>query len=153
MNIFFIRVSKMVGSDKTPNVEKKIRLQLYYNQMQYKVKSNESLVPEVYRLYKTGPRIKYPASLHVTVKSILPPNSFEPGIRSMYLLQENNKLIENVNNEIETNENQSESNDMSKTKENIPPMNGSRISLNDYSSSTKTNQNKVHNDAAAAMWS
>ncbi len=134
----------MVGSDKTPNVEKKIRLQLYYNQMQYKVKSNESLVPEVYHLYKTGPLIKYPASLHVTVKSILAPNSFEPGIRSMYLLQEKNKLIESFNNQNGANQNQLEK-DNSKTKENIPPMNGSELN------STKMNQEKIQNNAA--MWS
>ncbi len=41
-------------------------------------------MPEIYALYKNGPRLKYPASLHVTVKSILPPGSFEPGIRSLY---------------------------------------------------------------------
>ena len=82
---------KLVGANNALNVEKKIRLQLYYCQTHYKVKSADSMVPEIFHLYKNGPRIKYPASLHVTVKSILPPVSFEPGIRSYHYLNENKK--------------------------------------------------------------
>lgn len=77
---------KLVGSDKSLNIEKKTRLQLYYSQSAYKFNLIESLVPEVYNLYKNGPRVKYPSSLHVTVKSILPPKSFLPGVGSSDLL-------------------------------------------------------------------
>jgi jouberin len=137
---------KLVGSDKTPNVEKKIRLQLYYTQTQYKVKMTDSIVPEVYHLYKMGPRIKYPSSLHITVKSILPPHSFQPGIRSMYLLQENNKLIENFDENLNN-----ENNELLNVKENISPaINGSKVSLTDYN--TKMNQTKMIQQDAA-MWS
>lgn len=129
---------KPMGSDKTPNIERKIRLQLYYSQVQYKM--SESLKPEVYNLYKMGPRIKYPASLHVTIKSILPPNSFEPGIRSVYLLQNNNKLIENKENDLDP----EQPNDV-KTNS----INGSKVSLTEYN--TKMNQIKVQQDAA--LWS
>lgn len=82
---------KLVGANEHLNIEKKIRLQLFYSQTKYKKQSNESMVPEIYYLYKNGPRLKYPASLHVTVKSILPPSSFEPGIRSLYSLNENHR--------------------------------------------------------------
>ena len=85
---------KLVGSNKSLNTEKKIRLQLYYCQSQYKVKMADSMVPEIYNLYKSSLRIKYPASLHVTVKSILPPASFEPGIRSIHYINENRPLKE-----------------------------------------------------------
>lgn len=84
---------KLVGSNKTPNTEKKIRIQLYYNQSQFKNNTSESMVPEIYNIYKNGPRLKYPASLHVTVKAILPPGSFEPGIRSLYTFNENKNQV------------------------------------------------------------
>lgn len=133
----------MVGTDKNLNVEKKIRLQLYYSQIQYKTKLTESLVPEVYALYKMGPRIKYPASLHVTIKSILPPHSFEPGIRSVYLLNDNTKAIENQDEENEGKTNLDEA----KTK--APSINGSKISLTDHN--TKVNQIRIQPEKA--MWS
>ena len=87
---------KLVGANKCLNTEKKIRLQLFYSQTKYKNQSNESMVPEIYNIYKNGPRIKYPTSLHVTVKSILPPSSFEPGIRSLYALNQQNSGVEVV---------------------------------------------------------
>lgn len=37
-------------------------------------------------MYKNGPRVKYPASLHVTIKSVLPPKAFTPGVGSSDLL-------------------------------------------------------------------
>ncbi len=79
---------KIVGANKHLNTEKKIRLQLYYTQTQYKNQSTESMIPEIYTIYKNGPRVKYPASLHVTIKSILPPSSFQPGIRSLFSLNQ-----------------------------------------------------------------
>ncbi len=79
---------KIVGANKNLNTEKKIRLQLYYTHPHYKNQSTESMIPEVYTIYKNGPRVKYPASLHVTIKSILPPNSFQPGIRSLFSLNQ-----------------------------------------------------------------
>ena len=36
-------------------------------------------------------RNKYESTLHVTIKSILPPGSFEPGIRSLFTLNETNQ--------------------------------------------------------------
>lgn len=72
------------------NVEKKLRLQLFYSQTKYKFNSIESMVPEIYNLYKNGPRVKYPASLHVTIKSIIQPNNFIPGVGSSdYLFAQN----------------------------------------------------------------
>ena len=44
-------------------------------------------MPEVYYLYKNGPRVKYPSSLHVTVKSILAPKQFEPGVGSVHFYE------------------------------------------------------------------
>jgi jouberin len=54
------------------------------------------MVPEVYSLYKNGPRVKYPATLYVTVKSILAPKSFLPGIGSSYLAS-NQESADNKN--------------------------------------------------------
>jgi jouberin len=41
-------------------------------------------VPEVYSLYKSGSRVKYPSTLHITLRSILAPRQFIPGIGSSY---------------------------------------------------------------------
>ncbi len=79
---------KVVGLDKKSlNIEKKIRLQLFYCQTAYKQNQAESLVPEIYNIYKNGPKIKYPASLHVTIKSILPPRQFNPCLGSNFLIE------------------------------------------------------------------
>ncbi|CAF0887332.1 unnamed protein product [Brachionus calyciflorus] len=80
---------KLKGLNNTLNTEKKLRLQLYYTQSKYKFNVIESMVPEVYNLYKNGPKVKYPASLHITVKSINQPKNFLPGVGSSdYLAQE-----------------------------------------------------------------
>lgn len=88
---------KVVGSDGSLNIEKKIRLQLYYSQAKYRFNQFDSLVPEVYSLYKNasriGSRVKYPASLYVTVKAILAPKSFLPGIGSSYLLNDADAMM------------------------------------------------------------
>ena len=60
--------------------------------------SYESLVPEVYYLYKNGPRVRYPSSLHVTVKSILAPKSFQPGVGSVHVF-EKEELLKNLEHE------------------------------------------------------
>jgi jouberin len=87
-SLYFNLKQKIVGSDKTLNLEKKIRLQLYYSQTQYKLNTYESLSPAVYYLYKHGPRVKYPSSLHVTIKSILAPKSFQPGVGSVHVFEQ-----------------------------------------------------------------
>ena len=46
-------------------------------------------------MYKNGPRVKYPSSLHVTVKSILSPKSFTPGVGSVYAF-EKDELLRNL---------------------------------------------------------
>ena len=75
-------------------MEKKVRLQLFYSQ--YKLNTYESLVPEVYYLYKNGSRVKYPSSLHVTVKSILAPKSFQPGVGSVHIFHEQEEFLNNL---------------------------------------------------------
>ena len=77
---------KVVGSDKTLNTEKKIRLQLFYYPNNKKIKMMDTLVPDVYYYYKNGNKFKYPSTLHVTVKSILAPRKFQPGLRSIYYI-------------------------------------------------------------------
>lgn len=84
---------KLVGSDKTLNIGKKIRLQLYYTQQQYRFNLIDSLVPEVYNLYKNGPKIKYPSSLHVTIRPIHPAKRFYLGIGSSYMIDEEENMI------------------------------------------------------------
>ena len=82
---------KLVGNDnKTLNVEKRMRLQLFYTPTGYQTHgAGETLLkPHIYELYKSGPRVKYPASLYVTVKSITaPPSVFRPAIGSYYALE------------------------------------------------------------------
>lgn len=73
---------KIRSKNSTLNIEKKIRLQLFYTQTKYKFNAIESMVPEVYNLYKNGPKVKYPASLYVTIKSITKPKNFLPGVGS-----------------------------------------------------------------------
>ena len=77
-------------------------MQLYYSQHQYKLNEIDSLKPEIFDLYKEGPRVKYPASLHVTVKAILPPKTFTPTIGSYYLL-EHEEFMQNIENETNPN--------------------------------------------------
>jgi WD40 repeat protein len=86
----------LVGSDKSLNIGKKIRLQLYYSQRQYRYNMIDSLVPEIYNLYKTGPRVKYPSSLHVTIKPIHPAKQFYLGIGSSYMINEEELNESNV---------------------------------------------------------
>ncbi|RNA40529.1 jouberin isoform X2 [Brachionus plicatilis] len=77
---------KIRSFNNSLNIEKKLRLQLFYTQAKYKFNTIESMVPEIYNLYKYGPRVKYPASLHVTIKSIIQPKHFMPGVGSSDLL-------------------------------------------------------------------
>lgn len=57
----------------------------------------DSLVPEVYSLYKNGPRVKYPSSLHVTVRPIHPAKRFYLGIGSSFMINEEENMIEASN--------------------------------------------------------
>jgi jouberin len=98
---------KLVGGDGTLNTEKKIRLQLFYSQENYRSSATDSLIPEVYKDCFKNPkrRVKYPASLHVTIKSILPPKPFTPGIRSLYNFDQASFGIGNNNTYFDQNQN------------------------------------------------
>ena len=130
---------KLVGSDKTLNVEKKIRLQLYYSQDLFKQGSTNDLTPEIYNLYKSSNLIKYPSSLTVTVKSVLPPKKFAPCLRSFYAFQEEKAATsndeENDNTEHDEEETYTESKKVAgETDDEIltqrnTKMNGSRLKL------------------------
>lgn len=54
----------------------------------------DSIVPEIYTLYKNGPRVKYPASLHVTVRPIHPAKRFYLGIGSSYMIDEEENMVD-----------------------------------------------------------
>lgn len=133
---------KLLGTNKILNTEKKIRLQLYYSPNQYKNDTSDMLVPEIYTLYKNGPRLKYPASLHVTVKSILPPGSFEPGIRSLYSI--------NTHQISESNENQGKQNDsdIEQTADEIEATKGAKSKDIDSVTNSKGNLRNT-----SAIWS
>jgi jouberin len=63
-------------------------LQLFYSQDQFRQGLGDDLTPEVYNLYKSTNLVKYPSTLTVTVKSVLPPKKFASGLRSFYTFQE-----------------------------------------------------------------
>lgn len=86
------------------NIEKKIRLQLYYSQDIFRQSSSIDLTPEVYNLYKSSNLIKYPSSLTVTVKSVLPPKKFAPCLRSFYAFQEEKGATDDDNDNTEQDE-------------------------------------------------
>lgn len=108
-----------IRSFNTLNIEKKIRLQLFYSQTKYKFNAIESMVPEIYNLYKNGPRVKYPASLHVTIKSIIQPNNFIPGVGSSdYLFSETlNAFDQNFSSQNSNEPKNFEKNDIVETNE------------------------------------
>lgn len=88
---------KLVGSDKSPNTEKRIKLQLYYSPTYVSQVTGVEQIPQVYNLYKNGPRVKYPSTLTITVKAVLQPNNFEPSLRSYYTFQEGREVMNDDN--------------------------------------------------------
>ncbi len=51
---------------------------------------------QVFNLYKTRNLIKYPSTLHVTVKSVYPPKNFAPSLRSFYAFQQEKSMNPNI---------------------------------------------------------
>jgi jouberin len=89
-------------------------------------------------LYKSSNLIKYPSSLTVTVKSVLPPKKFAPCLRSFYVFQEEKAATsndeENDNTERDEEEINTENRDPGETIAEIitqrnTKLNGSRLKL------------------------
>ena len=78
---------KLRGANGSLNVDKQLRLQLYEVPLRLSRPHSEDEIP-VYQYWKYSVRRAYPSSLYVSVKSILPPDTVEPAVRSMFPTQE-----------------------------------------------------------------
>ncbi|XP_071499976.1 jouberin-like [Diadema antillarum] len=76
---------KIVGSNGAPNIEKKVRLQLFHPPFAYKAKPTQL---DVFQWWENFPRQTYPATLYVTVKPVKPPQEVDPSTRSLFATQE-----------------------------------------------------------------
>ncbi|XP_022247251.1 jouberin-like isoform X2 [Limulus polyphemus] len=77
---------KLVGANGSHNTERKVRLQLYrppFRSFQLRQGS-----VEVYQWWSRLSRVIYPATLYVTVKSLVPPEAVEPSLRSFLPMQQ-----------------------------------------------------------------
>ncbi|CAF1274494.1 unnamed protein product [Didymodactylos carnosus] len=70
---------KIVGTGNALNTEHTLRLQLWEPSF---IHSTNPHTPDVYMAYSQTHRRKYPSTLYVTVKSIVPPKYFRPKLRS-----------------------------------------------------------------------
>ncbi|XP_033123597.1 jouberin-like [Anneissia japonica] len=75
---------KVIGSNKTLNTEKKVRLQLFYPPFSFKTKPGQV---DVYQWWSSIVRQPYPATLYITIKPVTTPSSMEPAFRSMFATQ------------------------------------------------------------------
>ncbi|KAK7792381.1 hypothetical protein R5R35_007733 [Gryllus longicercus] len=76
---------KPVGANRHFNVEKKLRLQLYKPTFPAKT-SHEHC--DVYSWWSHQVWERYPATLYVTVKGVIPPENIQPALRSQVVLQQ-----------------------------------------------------------------
>ncbi|XP_054018590.1 jouberin [Dryobates pubescens] len=71
---------KLVGANGVLNIDRKVRLQLYYPPPRTKSHSN---VVEIYDWWEKCPRNRYPSTLYVTVRGIKLPDNVAPCFSSM----------------------------------------------------------------------
>jgi jouberin len=79
---------KLIGANGKPNIEKKVRLQLYNPPNRHTASRDGQ--PQVVSWWKStaGQRIPYPSTLYVTVKPITGPMPVDPAQRSMCATQQ-----------------------------------------------------------------
>ncbi|XP_071954394.1 jouberin-like isoform X2 [Antedon mediterranea] len=75
---------KVLGSNKTLNTEKKVRLQLFHPPFHFKTKPEQV---DVYQWWSNIARQPYPSTLYITLKPITTPGNVEPAFRSMFATQ------------------------------------------------------------------
>ncbi|XP_032238499.2 jouberin isoform X2 [Nematostella vectensis] len=78
---------KVLGANGSINTDKKVRLQLFYPG-RATFRARDPNVLEVYHWWKLARRVPYPSTLYVTLKGIIPPKEVDPGLRSMYAIQQ-----------------------------------------------------------------
>ncbi|XP_073431961.1 jouberin isoform X2 [Dendrobates tinctorius] len=93
---------KIVGANEVLNVDKKLRLQLYYPPSRARVASST----HVYEWWLKHPRNRYPSTLYVTVKGLKLPDNVYPNC-SMAAHLESNILQSDLQNDIAVMENNS----------------------------------------------
>ncbi|XP_067882282.1 jouberin isoform X3 [Heterodontus francisci] len=76
---------KLVGANGVLNIDRKLRLQLYYPPAKVKKLSNSI---EVFEWWKKRPWNRYPSTLYVTVKGLRLPQNVNPSVRSMMATQQ-----------------------------------------------------------------
>ncbi|XP_076368102.1 jouberin-like isoform X3 [Tachypleus tridentatus] len=77
---------KLVGANGSHNTERKVRLQLYRPPFRSFQLQQGSV--EVYQWWSRLSRVIYPATLYVSVKSLVPPETVEPSLRSFFPMQQ-----------------------------------------------------------------
>lgn len=87
---------KIIGKNGAENFNKKIRLQLYYSNIDATGNGNECYV---WKWWKDKKLKKYPSTLYVTVKAVLSPQQAVDAFRSKTPLQKENAIQPIVNNE------------------------------------------------------
>ncbi|XP_041044678.1 jouberin isoform X2 [Carcharodon carcharias] len=75
---------KLVGANGVLNIDRKLRLQLYYPTAKVKKLSNSI---EVFEWWKKRPWNHYPSTLYITVKGLRLPQNVNPSVRSMMATQ------------------------------------------------------------------
>ncbi|XP_048452702.1 jouberin-like [Rhincodon typus] len=75
---------KLVGANGVLNIDRKLRLQLYYPPVKVKKLSNSI---DVFEWWKKRPWSQYPSTLYVTVKGLRLPQNVNPSVRSMMAIQ------------------------------------------------------------------
>nr|XP_009687226.1 PREDICTED: jouberin [Struthio camelus australis] len=78
---------KLVGANGVLNVDRKLRLQLYYPPPGPPRTRSHSNVVEIYEWWAKCPRNRYPSTLYVTVRGIKLPDHVDPSFRSMMAVQ------------------------------------------------------------------
>ncbi|XP_068794494.1 jouberin isoform X5 [Struthio camelus] len=79
---------KLVGANGVLNVDRKLRLQLYYPPPGPPRTRSHSNVVEIYEWWAKCPRNRYPSTLYVTVRGIKLPDHVDPSFRSMMAVQQ-----------------------------------------------------------------
>lgn len=79
----FLKISDSFGNT---NTKRKLRLQLYNVPKSHANIFDNSMYP-VYDWWLNHPRVRYPATLYVTIKPIAPPDHANPALRSMFISQ------------------------------------------------------------------
>ncbi|KAM3932313.1 jouberin [Leptodactylus fuscus] len=93
---------KIVGANEVLNVDKKLRLQLYYPPSKARVASST----HIYDWWLKYPRNRYPSTLYVTVKGLKLPESVNPNF-GMDVQLEKSILNSDMQNKLPVNENNS----------------------------------------------